>query len=131
MAENKSVPTMKDVAREVGVALGTVSKAVNGIPVGREYRTLFYAADSDSKLVQELVSLAEQQKVDGIIVLSYNPKLQVSPDVPLVSVDRYFGAQFPCVCRDCYGGGRPAAEKLVENGCRRKEKHGCDPGAGF
>ena len=30
MSENKSVPTMKDVAREAGVALGTVSKVVNG-----------------------------------------------------------------------------------------------------
>ena len=29
---------MKDVAREAGVALGTVSKVVNGIPVGESYR---------------------------------------------------------------------------------------------
>ncbi|MDE7261585.1 MAG: LacI family transcriptional regulator, partial [Oscillospiraceae bacterium] len=29
---------MKDVAREAGVALGTVSKVVNGIPVGDKYR---------------------------------------------------------------------------------------------
>ena len=27
-----SAPTMKDVAREAGVALGTVSKVMNGIP---------------------------------------------------------------------------------------------------
>ena len=32
MAGSKSV-TMKDVALEAGVALGTVSKVVNGIPV--------------------------------------------------------------------------------------------------
>ena len=176
MSENKSVPTMKDVAREAGVALGTVSKVVNGIPVGeeyrlrveaaieklnyrvssyarglrsnktytiavmvpnlispffsklvdcinrelsaRKYRMLFYATDYDPALEQELVHLAEQQKVDGIICLSYNPHLQVSPDVPLVSIDRYFGAQIPCVASDNYGGGRLAAEKLVENGCR-------------
>ena len=176
MSENKSVPTMKDVAREAGVALGTVSKVVNGIPVGeeyrlrveaaieklnyrvssyarglrsnrtytvavmvpnlispffsklvdcinrelsaRKYRMLFYATDYDPALEQELVHLAEQQKVDGIICLSYNPHLQVSPDVPLVSIDRYFGAQIPCVASDNYGGGRLAAEKLAENGCR-------------
>lgn len=29
---------MKDVAKEAGVALGTVSKVVNGIPVGEEHR---------------------------------------------------------------------------------------------
>ena len=38
MSEYKNVPTMKDVAREAGVALGTVSKVVNGLPVGEEYR---------------------------------------------------------------------------------------------
>ena len=29
---------MKDVAREAGVALGTVSKVVNGLPVGDSYK---------------------------------------------------------------------------------------------
>ena len=33
-----AMPTMKDVAREAGVALGTVSKVFNGIPVGESYR---------------------------------------------------------------------------------------------
>ena len=37
MADSKSI-TMKDVAREAGVALGTVSKVVNGIPVGKTYQ---------------------------------------------------------------------------------------------
>lgn len=39
-----NVPTMKDVAREAGVALGTVSKVFNGIPVGDSYRTKVEAA---------------------------------------------------------------------------------------
>ena len=38
MAKEKSNPTMKDVAQEAGVALGTVSKVINGIAVGEEYR---------------------------------------------------------------------------------------------
>ena len=35
---------MKDVAREAGVALGTVSKVVNGLPVGEDYRLRVEAA---------------------------------------------------------------------------------------
>lgn len=42
--EPRNVPTMKDVAKEAGVALGTVSKVINGIPVGEAYRIKVEAA---------------------------------------------------------------------------------------
>ena len=176
MNKPNSAPTMKDVAREAGVALGTVSKVINGIPVGesyrirveeaiaklnyrinsyakglksnktfiiavmvpnlispffaklvgcinkslaqRGYRMLLCATDYDPEQEQAYVIMAEQQKVDGIICLSYNPRLQVSEGVPLISIDRYFGAQIPCVACDNYGGGALAAQRLVENGCK-------------
>jgi LacI family transcriptional regulator len=172
-----SAPTIKDVAREAGVALGTVSKVINGIPVGesyrirveeaieklnyrinsyakglksnrtfvvavmvpnlispffaklvnclnkslaqRSYRMLLLATDYDPEQEQSYVFMAaEQQKVDGIICLSYNPKLQVPEDVPFVSIDRHIGAHIPCVASDNYGGGALAAEVLVRNGCK-------------
>ncbi len=177
MAKQNSAPTMKDVAREAGVALGTVSKVINGIPVGesyrlkveaaieklnyrinsyakglksnktyniavmvpnlinpffcklvncinkslaqRGYRMLLCATDYDPEQEQAYVIMAEQQKVDGIICLSYNPKLQVSEGVPLISIDRYFGGQIPCVASDNYGGGGLAVQMLAENGCKR------------
>ena len=176
MNKPNSAPTMKDVAREAGVALGTVSKVINGIPVGesyrirveeaiaklnyrinsyakglksnrtfvvavmvpnlvspffsklvncinkslaqRGYRMLLCATDYDPEQEQSYVFMAEQQKVDGIICLSYNPNLQVSESLPLISIDRYFGAHIPCVACDNYGGGALAAQKLVENGCK-------------
>ncbi len=176
MSKQNSAPTMKDVAREAGVALGTVSKVINGIPVGesyrlkveaaieklnyrinsyakglksnktyniavmvpnlinpffcklvncinrslsqRGYRMMLCATDYDPEQEQAYVIMAEQQKVDGIICLSYNPKLQVSEGVPLISIDRYFGAQIPCVACDNYGGGALAVQKLAENGCK-------------
>ena len=167
--------TMKDVAKEAGVALGTVSKVLNGIPVGEEYRLrveaavkklnyrvntyakgmksgktstiavqmpnlvnpyfsllahelsvslsehgqkmLLYLTDYSPRQEQEYVTMAEQQKVDGIICLSYNPNLAVSAGVPFVSIDRYFGAGVPCVACDNFGGGRMAAQKLADLGC--------------
>lgn len=176
MSEKGSMPTMKDVAREAGVALGTVSKVVNGIPVGDSYRIrveeaidklnyrinnyakglrgnktlvvavlvpnlvspffaglvnsinralserhhhmLLFATDYDPMQEQKYVFLAEQQQVDGIICLSYNPQLTIPENVPMVSIDRFFGEKIPCVASDNYGGGRLAAEKLVEGGCR-------------
>ncbi len=176
MKGRSNAPTMKDVAREAGVALGTVSKVVNGVSVGeeyrlrvedaikklnyhmnsyakglksgktmavavimpnlispyfalltnqinkaltaRKYRMAYFSSDYDPDQEQEIIRLAEQQKVDGIICLSYNPKLQVPENVPMVSIDRYFGAKIPCVSSDNYGGGYLAAEKLQSLGCK-------------
>lgn len=177
MAKRKSSPTMKDVAREANVAVGTVSKVINGIPVGKEYRlrveeairklnyrvniyaqgmrsdrtriiqvvvpnllnpffamlvhyianelarrkykTMLCTTDGDPDLEQSHILMAEQQMADGIICLSYSPSLRAPEGIPMVSIDRYFGARIPCVSSDNYGGGRLAAEKLMENGCRR------------
>lgn len=176
MKKENPVPTMKDVAREAGVALGTVSKVVNGLPVGesyrvrveaairklnyqvnsyaqglkasrtytvallipntrnpffaslvyhinlallkRNYRMLLCTTDFDLNLEQEYIAMARQNKVDGIIGLTYNPNLIVDETIPFVSVDRSMGHGIPCVASDNFAGGQLAAEKLADFGCR-------------
>ena len=168
-------PTMKDVAQEAGVALGTVSKVFNGIPVGesyrarveeaarklgyqvnqyarglrasststvalilpgvdhpffaalaqhicvtlskRDYRMLLYVTASTPEIEQACVNMVRQNKADGIIGLTYNP-LVVDESLPFVGIDRSFRPDIPCVSSDNYSGGRLAAEKLIELGCR-------------
>ena len=172
-----TMPTMKDVAREAGVALGTVSKVFNDIPVGASYRQRvldaagklgyqvnsyarglkagrtgtaalilpnaydpFFAAladsvcralarrgcrmlvavtGSDPDAEQQCIRMVEQNKVDGIIGLTYNPALEIPASIPFVSIDRYFNPAVPCVASDNFGGGQLAVEKLAALGCRR------------
>lgn len=167
---------MKDVAKEAGVALGTVSKVVNGLPVGepyrirveeaiqklnyqvnsyaqglkasktytaallipntqdpffasityyinmallkRNYRMLLCCTDFDSNQEQGYITMAQQNKVDGIIGLTYNPNLKIEEQMPFVSIDRSMGANIPCVASDNFAGGQLAAEKLADLGCK-------------
>nr|WP_296465970.1 LacI family DNA-binding transcriptional regulator [uncultured Acetatifactor sp.] len=177
MNRTNSTPTMKDVAAEAGVALGTVSKVVNGLPVGdsyrvrveeairklnyqvnsyaqglklnktrtvallipnttepffgslvnhinvsllkRQYRMLLCCTDLHGGLEQEYVNMVQQNKVDGIIGLTYDPNLKVDAGTPYVSIDRSAGPGVPCVASDNFAGGQLAAEKLADLGCRR------------
>ncbi len=177
MKRKGNAPTMKDVAREAGVALGTVSKVFNDIPVGedyrkrveeaahrlgyqvnsyarglktnqtcsvalilpnitdpffsalaqgvyqslaaRQYKMLLSLTSSDPEAEQRCIQMVQQNKVDGIIGLTYTPNLEVNPWLPYVSIDRYFSPSVPCVASDNFGGGKLAAEKLLELGCTR------------
>lgn len=176
MSKSAKLPTMKDVAKKAGVALGTVSKVFNGIPVGDEYRIkveqaakelgyqvnvyarglrasktntvavilpnlihpfycnmadlccqdlaargyrmLLSTTSYDPKTEQGCIDMVQQNKVDGIIAITYNPDLEVKEDIPFVIIDRKFHNTVPCVSSDNYAGGQLAAEKLSEKGCK-------------
>lgn len=176
MRNKSSAPTMKDVALEAGVALGTVSKVINGLPVGesyrlrveeairkldyrvnsyaqglkanktytvallipntyhpyfgkiaheinrsllkRKYRMLLCCTEYNSNAEQEYITMAQQNKVDGIIGLTYNPNLHIEDSTPFVSIDRSINPKIPCIASDNFAGGQMAAEKLADLGCK-------------
>ncbi len=177
MIKRKNTPTMADVAKEAGVALGTVSRVINGQQVGAEFREKVEAAiqqlgyqynssgralrtdstnivaviipntvnpyfallihhlnlelekrnkqmmlcftEYDHSREQEYVRMVQQNRVDGIIALTYNPNLTIPEEIPFVTIDRFFSVSVPCIASDNFTGGRIAAQKLASFGCRR------------
>lgn len=171
-----TMPTMKDVALEAGVALGTVSKVINGLPVGesyrikveqaaerlgyqvneyarglragktfnvalilpgldhpffaslaqhictalakRDHRMLLYVTAFRPDIEQRCINMVRQNKVDGIIGLTYNNMLDLDGNLPFISIDRSLSPSVPCIASDNFGGGRMAAEKLISLGCQ-------------
>ena len=93
-----------------------LAQNVNIALAQRDRRMMLFLTARSPQMEQECINLVRQNKVDGIIGLTYNP-LQLDETLPFVSIDRYLGPGIPCVAADNYGGGRMAAEKLLELGC--------------
>ena len=178
LMKKTSQPTMKDVAREAGVSLGTVSKVINHVSVGdayqkrveaaieklgyqvnnyarglktnktyciallmpslkhpffavltdalteslmhHHYRALLMITNYDPEAEKKCFLLGQQNKVDGVIALTYHPNLaEIDDSTPIVTFDRHLPGRIPCVSSDNYRGGELAAEKLIEFGCRK------------
>ena len=85
----------------------------------RGYRTLIATTSYDYHQEQEMVDMVQQNKVDGIIAITYNPDLVINEDIPFVIIDRKFNNHnVPCISSDNFAGGSLAAQKLVEAGCK-------------
>jgi LacI family transcriptional regulator len=171
------VVTIKEVAKDAGVSVGTVSKVLNNIHVTEEnkerveqsisrlgYHVNTYArglkaqrtytvaiivpdlispffallvnyveqalselnyklliCNSHCKKEKEIayINMAKQNKVDGLISVTYsNSDEYLSDDLPIVSIDRHYKSKVCCVSSDNYQGGKLAAQKLIESGCK-------------
>lgn len=84
------------------------------------YKMFLCNSDGDSTKENEYIQMVKQNKVDGIIGITYSDIDQyVSSNLPFVSVDRHFSEDVTYVTADNYMGGRIAAEELLKGGCQR------------
>lgn len=104
---NTQDPYFASIAHHINMALSR-----------QKYRMLLCSTDFDSNLEQEYINMAQLNKVDGIIGLTYNPNLIIEEGTPFVAIDRSMGPRFPCVASDNFAGGQLAAEKLADLGCK-------------
>ncbi len=82
------------------------------------YRMLLATTSFDPDTEQKCIDMVQQNKVDGIIAITYNPNLEVDDTIPFVIIDRKFHNNVPCISSDNYTGGELAARKLIEKGCQ-------------
>ena len=76
---------------------------------------------SENKYEQEksYVKMAEEQRVAGIISISYSDlNSHVPSNIPLVSIEKDDTGMFPLVTSDNYGGGRMAADEFKRRNLR-------------
>lgn len=78
--------------------------------------------NSQDDYIQELeyIRMAQEQKVTGIITISYSDITPyLTANLPIVSIERYFDDTVPFITSDNFGGGQLAAQKLQELGSQR------------
>ena len=90
---------MSDVAREAGVALGTVSKVINGQSVGESYRLKVEAAVK--KLNYQVNNSARSLKTDRTYTVAFIVPNTITPYFALLTHHinwRWSGAITRCCC---------------------------------
>lgn len=84
------------------------------------FKLLLCNSDNNNQNEIEYISMLKQNKVDGIIAITYSDiDSYVSSNLPIVSVDRHFSEDIVYVTSDNYNGGKLAVNKLIENGCEK------------
>ena len=86
--------------------------------MSRGYKIILMITNYDTEAEQKCLTMARQNKIDGIIGLTYNPDLILDASIPFVSIDRHLKESLTCVSSDNFRGGQLAAEKLLELGSR-------------
>lgn len=83
------------------------------------YKMLLCSSQTNSQKEIEYLEMLKRNLVDGIITISYHDYYNHDKvENPLVTIDRYISDEIPHVTADNYAGGKLAAQKLIEAGCR-------------
>lgn len=92
---------------------------VNAALSRRNYTMMLFITQDNYDRETECMQLAVENQVDGIIALTYNPTLEIPKNTSIVTIDRFFSQEIPCVASDNFEGSRMAVHKLHELGCRK------------
>lgn len=83
-------------------------------------KMLLCNSQNDYSLELEYIKMAQEQKVKGIITISYSDiEPYLTSNLPIVSIERYFNQKIAFVTSDNFGGARLAAEELHKRGSKK------------
>ncbi|GMA09407.1 LacI family transcriptional regulator [Tetragenococcus halophilus subsp. flandriensis] len=86
----------------------------------RNLKMLLCNSNNDFLLELDYVKMAKEEKVRGIITISYSDiDPYITSNLPIVSIERYFNQQVPFVTSDNFQGARLAAKELHQRGSKK------------
>lgn len=100
---------------------GTFVKYVEEALYKKGYKTVICATLERENMEQEFLNMLKSHAMDGIIMGAHSllQEQYMKLTEPIVAFDRNLGGRIPLIQSDHEAGGRMAAEKFLECGCKR------------
>ncbi len=83
------------------------------------YQTLMVCSQGMQEKELMVLSMLAQKRVDGAIFITHYNLGEINGKLPIVTMDRHFGENVPCVTSDNYASTKKAVEYLIACGCKK------------
>lgn len=94
------------------------------------YKTMVVCSQGRKEKELMVLSMLAQKRVDGAVFITHYDLGEIDESLPIVTIDRHFGDNVPCITSDNYDSTRKAVELLIEKGCRHIAYFGGKPSVG-
>ena len=85
------------------------------------FKLMIFNAKDDIEREKKIMQVFNQYNLDGIILVAHTKQTKNYADlhIPVITIDHKMNDETPSITSDNEQGGRLAAEKLIENGCKK------------
>ena len=82
-------------------------------------RMVVVSSQDNLEKEKTILEMIEEKRVDGIVFITHYDHGDIDPTLPIVSLDRHFGAGIPYVTSNNYEISREAVERLIASGSKK------------
>lgn len=86
-----------------------------------DYRLMVCNSQDDPNKEEQYLKIFDQYNIDGLILISNTLRIEdyKKLEIPIIEIDHKLAEDIPSITSNNYQGGRLAAEKLVNGGCKK------------
>ncbi len=95
-----------------------ISECIENVAHEFGYKLLITDSDNNRKREEEFIKMLKNNQVDGIIFITHNKYNNFDSSLPIVTIDRLFGKNVPCITSDNYDATFKAIKYLYSLNCR-------------
>jgi len=86
-----------------------------------DYRLMVCNSQDDPNKEEQYLKIFDQYNIDGLILISNTLRIEdyKKLEIPIIEIDHKLAEDIPSITSNNFQGGRLAAEKLVNGGCKK------------